>query len=299
MNNVDRSRQRSIRALFPRHSLRALAHPAVTRTALVLTVLAVFAIGIPPTTEAKPIKSKAKRTATKRTSKPTAVRTTVDPNASTPVESIEHFTTSSGIVIDYVRVVPPGRRVGQPGKVLLAFPPGGQDLSLTKQLVDSRWRDEAIKRDWVVVSPAAPSSGLFYKAESIALIPEFVAAVRKEFPVANEAGSNRIDLAGVSNGGLSAFGAALAYSELFRSLVVFPGYSPSGAKDPELVRLKGIGVSMFVGGDDSGWRTASEQTAAILKKNGKVELQIVEGEGHIISTLTGKDLFDALERVRG
>jgi hypothetical protein len=56
---------------------------------------------------------------------------------------------------------------------------------------------------------------------------------------------------------------------------------------------------MFVGGEDTGWRTASEQTEQTLKDLGyTVELHVVEGEGHIIESLTGADLFDAIERVR-
>jgi hypothetical protein len=82
-------------------------------------------------------------------------------------------------------------------------------------------------------------------------------------------------------------------------MVVFPGYSQDGGDDPNLSKLKDIGVAMFVGGDDSGWRTASEQTEQTLKALGyTVELHVVPGEGHIIESLTGADLFDAMERVR-
>ena len=56
---------------------------------------------------------------------------------------------------------------------------------------------------------------------------------------------------------------------------------------------------MFVGGDDTGWRDASELTDKTLKALGyKVELHVVAGSGHIIESLTGADLFDAIERVR-
>lgn len=60
-----------------------------------------------------------------------------------------------------------------------------------------------------------------------------------------------------------------------------------------------IGVSMFVGGDDSVWLDASQLTEQTLKELGyTVELHVVAGEGHIIGSLTGADLFDAIERVR-
>ena len=214
--------------------------------------------------------------------------------ATTGVQDLE-FTAADGTVIDYVELVPPGRAIGQPGKVLFTFPPGGQDIDLARRIVEDRWKEEALARGWVVVSPAAPSSGLFYTDKSAGLVPELLDAIAKDYPPDD----GRFDLAGVSNGGLSAFKAALSYPERFRSLVVFPGYSEDGGDDPNLSKLKDIGVSMFVGGEDTGWRTASELTEKTLKALGyTVELHVIAGEGHIIGPLTGADLFDAIERVR-
>ena len=206
------------------------------------------------------------------------------------------FTTKDGTSIDWVLVVPPGRTKGTPGKVLFAFPPGGQDLDVTTKLVQTRWAPEALARGWVVASPAAPSSGLYYDDASAKYVPELLDMVAKDYPP--EGG--KFDLGGVSNGGLSAFKAALSYPERFRSLTVFPGYSPDGGDDPKLSKIAKIGVAMFVGGDDSGWLQPSQQTQAALQKLGdKVELHVVPNEGHIIQSLTSKDLFDAIERVRG
>ena len=228
---------------------------------------------------------------------PTTSGATATTDAATSSD-IQHltFTTANGTVIDYVMLVPPGRTSGQPGKVLFTFPPGGQDLDVTERIVAGRWHDEALARDWVVVSPAAPSGGgLYYSDDSAKLVPELLDKIAADYPP--EGG--KFDLAGVSNGGLSAFKAALSYPERFRSLVVFPGYSPDGGDDPKLSKLKGIGVSMFVGGQDTGWLDASKQTEETLKGLGyTVELHVVAGEGHIISSLTGADLFDAMERVR-
>ena len=224
-----------------------------------------------------------------------SIGATTDDATITDVKTLK-FTAADGTVIDYVLLVPPDRQVGTPGKVLFTFPPGGQDLALTQQIVTDRWRDEALARGWVVVSPAAPSTGLFYSDASAKLVPELLDEIANVYPP--EGG--RFDLAGVSNGGLSAFKAALSYPHRFRSLVVFPGYSQAGGDDPNLSKLKDIGVSMFVGGLDTGWRNASELTEKTLKALGyTVELHIVEGEPHIIASLTGADLFDAIERVRG
>jgi enterochelin esterase-like enzyme len=227
----------------------------------------------------------------------TAAPSSAGPAADSGAGDVEHrsFTTADGTNIDYVILIPEGRAVGQPGNVLFTFPPGGQDLELTQRIVEQRWHDEALAGDWVVVSPAAPSTGLFYTDESARLVPELLDAITVDYPPEN----GRFDLAGLSNGGLSAFKAALSYPQRFRSLVVFPGYSQDGGDDPNLSKLKDIGVSMFVGGEDSGWLDASRQTEQTLHGLGyTVELHVVEGEGHIIESLTGADLFDAIERVR-
>ena len=205
------------------------------------------------------------------------------------------FTTADGTVIDYVLLVPEGRATGEPGKVLFAFPPGGQDIDLAERIVTERYRSAALDRDYVVVSPAAPSTGLFFTDASAALVPELLDAVATEFPPED----GRFDLMGVSNGGLSAFAAAIATPERFRSLVVFPGNSPDGGDDPALENLGGLGVAMFVGAEDTGWLDAARATEQTLDDLGiTVELTEVPGEGHIIESLTGDDLFAAVERVR-
>jgi dipeptidyl aminopeptidase/acylaminoacyl peptidase len=237
-------------------------------------------------------------TSTPGSAAPATTRASDPSDATSTGTDVQHltFATADGTSIDYVLLVPPGRSIGKPGKVLFTFPPGGQDLELTQRIVEERWHDEAIARDWVVASPAAPSTGLFYTDQSARLVPELLDKIAADYPPED----GRFDLAGVSNGGLSAFKAALSNPERFRSLVVFPGYSPDGGDDPNLSKLNDIGVSMFVGGDDSGWRAASEQTEQTLKGFGyTVELHVVAGEGHIIGSLTGADLFDAIERVRG
>ena len=208
---------------------------------------------------------------------------------------VKSWTAPDGTKVDYVIVVPPGRAAGTPGKVLLTFPPGGQQLDLTGQIVAERWRDQAVARDWVVVSPARTDKGLWYQPELAALVPAFLDEVAKTYPP--EGG--RFDLAGVSNGGLSAFAAAERSPQRFRSLVVFPGM-PENDDPKALAGLKGLGTAFFVGALDSGWLDGSRRTAASLKALGNtVEVHEIAGQGHIIETLTGADLFDAMERVRG
>lgn len=243
-------------------------------------------------------------TSTPRAAVTTGVGATSAPVSSSDVTTaaaagadVQHltFTAVDGTVVDYVLLVPPGRALGQSGKVLLAFPPSGQDLAITEQIVQDVWRDDAIARGWVVVSPAAPSTGPYLNDTSVGLVSELLDEIAAEYPP--EGG--RFDLAGVSSGGLSAFMTALAYPERFRSLVVFPGYPPNGGDDPNLAKLKEIGVFMFVGGDDTQWLDACKLTEQTLKGLGYiVELHVFAGEQHIPHSLTSADIFDAIERIR-
>lgn len=207
--------------------------------------------------------------------------------------TVETFTAADGTVVQYVQVVPPGRVSGAPGKVLIAFPPGDQTLELTQQIVAKTWAAEATKRGWVVISPAATSKGLYFESGGGDLVQPLIDSIAKTFPP--EGG--RFDLAGVSNGGLSAFRAALVKPEEFGSLVVFPGTPPQGA-DPKLTRLVGLGTAFFVGGKDTGWLEGSKTAALALRKLGNhVEYTEVPGAGHVLE-LSGEQLFDAMEKVR-
>ena len=226
------------------------------------------------------------------------VVTTDDPGPAAATDGATRavdWTAPDGTRVQYVLVVPPGRAAGTPGKVLLTFPPGGQDLDLTQRIVADRWRTEALARGWVVVSPAATAKGLWYQPELAALVPALLDEVAQTYPP----GGGRFDLAGVSNGGLSAFAAAEGAPRRFRSLVVFPGMPPDHDA-AALAGLKGLGAAFYVGALDTGWLEGSHKAADALQAMGNtVELHEVAGQGHILENLTGTELFDAMERVRG
>lgn len=204
--------------------------------------------------------------------------------------------TVDGTELTYTLVTPEDHRAGTSVPVLLALPPGGQGQEEVDALLDRVWAAEARRRGWVVVSPRAPGTGLFSEVDSAALIPSLVDLVAAEYPP--EGG--RVHLAGVSNGGLSAFRAALDHPELFRSLLVLPGMPPTDDDYAKLERLTSIPVALFVGENDGGWREGSERVEAALRElGGRVSLTVSRGEGHILRGIDPKEYFDFLESARG
>ena len=103
-------------------------------------------------------------------------------------------------------------------------------------------------------------------------------------------------LAGVSNGGLSTSRIALDAPTRFSSVLVAPGFPPKASDQAKLSGLARIPATFYVGGDDTGWREPSEQTAAELRHlGGRARVTVSPGEGHILQNITGRQLFDVLD----
>lgn len=200
-----------------------------------------------------------------------------------------------GTTVDYVAVAPAGFKPGDTAPVLLAMPPGGQDLSLTRAIVDGTYAPQALARGWVVVSPAAPDGQLYFRG-SETLIPAMMSWIESWVTV--EGG--RFHMAGISNGGLSAFRLAADQPDRFASIVAFPGFPRNDEDRAALADLTDIPVRMFVGETDTSWVTPMEETLQQLTDlGGDVTLEIMPGEGHVIRGLSdGVRVFDELDAAR-
>jgi len=199
---------------------------------------------------------------------------------------------SDGTNIAFTVVVPSGFDRTKTYPVLLAFPPGGQDQETTDSVVDRVWKVEAKQRGWVVVSPVAPGA-LFYEPSSAKYVPELVRQVEGAY----HPEGGKLHLAGVSNGGLSAYRAALDHPDTYFDLLTFPGMPPEQSDD--VAKLKALPTADWVGELDSGWREAGEATIAKLKSLGdEAQITVVPGETHILESVGGKQYFDWLDRHR-
>src|ERR1700688_2683667 len=122
--------------------------------------------------------------------------------------------------------------------------------------VERNWREQAERLSYIVIVPAAPSSGLFFEGGA-KVFPEFLIKVLSDFKILD----NKFHIAGVSNGGLSAFHIAASYPQYFWSVTGLPGYLPDAT--PVRVRaLAKVCINMYAGGLDTGWLNAERQQAA-------------------------------------
>jgi len=205
-----------------------------------------------------------------------------------------HFAVpmSDGTTLHTTVVLPDGFDAMKTYPLLLALPPGGQDQETTDSVVDRVWKDEAKQRGWVVVSPVAPGA-LFYDPASAKYLPELAGDMTTMF----RPEGGKVHLAGVSNGGLSAYRAALDHPELYFDLLTFPGMPPEQSDD--VAKLKALPTADWVGELDSGWREAGEATIAQLKSLGDdAQITVVPGETHILESVGGKQYFDWLDQHR-
>lgn len=199
----------------------------------------------------------------------------------------------NGRVIEYALVLPDHFIRTAPYPVLLALPPGDQSKQLVENGLHLYWEPQAKRRGWVVISPVAPDGESFYTGAEREL-PNLLDEISKS--VIFEGG--KVHLAGLSNGGRSAYRAITEYPNLFLSLTVLPGIPPDDRAFNALERLKGIPVAAFVGGEDSEWVRGSRETKKRLDWLGiENTLEVVPREGHVIRLDPAK-LFDLLDKRR-
>lgn len=201
--------------------------------------------------------------------------------------------TIKGREISYALVLPKDFDQSKTYPVLLALPPGDQSRGMVEMGLTQYWEAEAVARGWVVVSPVAPNRTMFHNG-SEDLIPELLDSIQRGIKV--EGG--RFHLAGISNGGLSAFRIAVENPRRFMSLLALPGYTPEKKDENDLGRLKGVNVTMWVGEKDPQWVREMQKIQAKMERLGiKSVLNVLPGQGHVVG-VTPKDLFDALDAVR-
>jgi dienelactone hydrolase len=167
-------------------------------------------------------------------------------------------------------------------------------MDMVQVTLVQNWAREAQKRGYIVVIPAAPNGRLFHE-DGARVFPEFLNRLLHDYKIRD----NKFHIAGMSNGGRSAFFIASSYPSYFSSVTGFPGYLAEDTPE-RLKALSGLCVHMHVGELDSGWRSAMQKQAADLRAAGmNLRFTVEKGEQHVIQALTGDGavrLFDEIEK---
>ena len=136
-----------------------------------------------------------------------------------------------GVVVHYKLILPNGYDPAKAYPAVLAFAGGPQTMPIVQGTVENNWRVQAERRGYIVVAPAAPDGDLFFE-EGARVFPEFITRLLADFKV----DGGKFHIAGMSNGGLSAFHIAAMYPRFFISVTGFPGYlldpSPAARESP-------------------------------------------------------------------
>jgi len=199
--------------------------------------------------------------------------------------------TRDGVTLRYLLVRPPGWDPAAEYPVLIALPPGNQTRAMVEWGLRTYWADEARRRGWVVASPMRPTDVLLFNATD-AHFEDLVAQIARETRIAG----GKVHVAGVSNGGLSAFRAAVTHPARVRALVVLPGFPPNERDYERLAALRDVPVTLYVGARDAEWVPEMQRAERELAAAGvPVTLHVMPGEDHVIRSLTGgRALFDVL-----
>ncbi len=204
--------------------------------------------------------------------------------------------TVNGIKVTYKVVLPKNFDPATAYPAVLAFPPGGQDMGMVDATLNGNFRAQAEERGYIVVEPAAPNGVLFFEG-SEKIFPAFLTKITTDYKIKD----NKFNVAGNSNGGLSAFLIASKYPQFFSSVTGFPGFlddvTPQG-----MAALGKMCIHMFAGELDSGWPDEMREQAGKLKAAGyNVTYSLEKGQPHVIRTLTGAGaarLFDQFDAAR-
>jgi predicted esterase len=209
-------------------------------------------------------------------------------------EVIENTKKVGDTTVHYKTVLPNGHDPAKAYPAVLALGGGPQNMNTVDGILTRYFGEEAKKRGYIVVAPAAPDDQLFFE-DGARIFPEFLKMIAADYKIRD----NKFHIAGPSNGGIAALHVAAAHPQYFLSVTAFPGYmwEPSAAK---LQAISKLCVFMYVGEfDPYMWHGEMKKEAEYLRTKGTVARYSVEkDQPHRLDTLAGANagrLFDGFE----
>jgi len=225
-----------------------------------------------------------------------AVLTFLLANQTVAAKVIDQSTTIAGMTLYYKVVLPKDYDPDKAYPAVLAFPPGPQTMQMVMVTLMQNWAGQAQRRGYIVVIPAAPEGRLFIE-EGARVFPMFLEQLLGDYKIRDR----KFHIAGMSNGGLSAFHIAASYPQYFWSVTGFPGYLPD-ATPQRVAALANLCINLHVGELDSGWRQEMQEQASEFRAKGMtIRMTVEKGQSHVISTLMGEGaarLFEEIEEAR-
>lgn len=206
-------------------------------------------------------------------------------------------TKVNGKTMRYKVVLPDGYDETKTYPTILAFPSGRQDMTRVTIDLNNYWRDEAEKRGYIVISPAAIGSRLYFE-DGADYIPEFMKQMKAQYPI----DADNMHITGVSNGGQSAFHIAGMMAGEFRSVMALPGFFPKlsvNLTNDNYAAMRKSCYTIFTGQRDRPYKDeAATQTDKLRPLLINISHVVEPREQHLMATLQGKNsyrLFDRLE----
>jgi predicted peptidase len=199
----------------------------------------------------------------------------------------------AGVTLYYKVIVPKDYDPTKEYPAVIAFPGGTQTIPMVDGMIARNLRLQAEKRGYIVVVCAATAAGLFYEGGDV-VFPAFLDKLLSDYKIRGR----KFHIAGISNGGLSAFHIAASYPQYFWSVTGFPGYLLD-ATDKRVGALKGMCLNMHVGEMDRDWLDTMQKQSMMFRAKGmKVRFTVEKGQGHVMTTLEGAGaarLFDQFD----
>ena len=124
-----------------------------------------------------------------------------------------------GTTVHYKVVLPKNYDASKAYPGVLGFGGGPQTMNVVDSVIARNFREEAEKRGYIVVVPAAPNDQLFFEGGE-RIFPEFLKQILADYKIQD----NKFHIAGPSNGGIAAFHVASLNPQYFLSITAFPGY---------------------------------------------------------------------------
>ena len=211
-------------------------------------------------------------------------------------EVLDKTADIAGTRLEYKVILPKGYDAAKAYPGILAFGGGSQTMDMVDATLRRNWLEQAETLGYIVVLPAAPNGDLFFE-NGDRVFPAFIVKILGDFKILQ----NKLHIAGVSNGGLSAFHIASLYPQYFWSVTGLPGFLDDAS--PERMRaLAKMCIYMYAGEMDPSWLRDERSEASKFRTQGfTVEFNEEKGEGHVMRTLDGKGaarLFKQFEQAR-